>query len=1176
MGRSGFSNCDQGAGLRIFFNGGSSAVYRKTMMRRFIECIHGVTGLTLVVWLGLLSVGAQGAWSQVRTRGAEITTSRIVVDEASHWSHWSLPTHAVDLVDDRVEFHYFRDRFNVVEDHTTYQRDIPALDFRDKFKNRKGEPAVRSVRTVGLRFTYDDQGKLRLRSDRKMEKYLDTHYLRYPGSETHVVFNGELYAITDTTMTSTKEGDLTLKNVETGAVSTRAFKTKDKNPVPVYEYFTRMGISRVGSNPPAEGALFDGVGSTYWEPAAEDPIGNWWIEVDLGRSVLVDQIVLKFVPEERGDPFRQFKVSILPWQEPMIEEFAEAQAFGTVTFLAGDQQLGLTVKTGLTVVGGTRSANEDQRQFTIDLEPPADAEPAWTGRMVQTIRIVVFDTKGGRHTRLSPQDQAAAQWQALAPADQGDIVYFVRSQEGFEQPVTEEAYAQLPQQRQGRRDYYRRERPRLADIEVWGLGDNLSPAIAAGGGRFQVDGEGIAAAGTMFDGDYRTIYRQAASTAARFWGLLTVDLGATFWLDEVRTIAANVPTDWSKDYFEGYIHRYSDGTQDPTGRLKFERLSPFEREDITSFDVISLNRAARDSQGGPSGGHYYQLKDEYTWAPKVRFLQTRILGHSFSAASGGAFIREHHLYTHAYPAEVVLESDILVIPLVQNFGRIFWDARTPPGTRLEVRTRSGDRIGKIVNYYHKSGEFWGNDEQVWEGLGPSKGGTDTTYVPTASAWSLWSNPYLSSGAWATSPGGRRFMQVQVKMITEDREVAPTLHGLEIELVPPVGERIVAEVRPERVAAPGVVDTFEVFILPNFIEGRGSGFDEILLEMSSVGMELLDLGLGVDAETGTAAQLFRAAGGFVDENGEALEVLRRAGDSLWVRLSEVQNILPDALREYRRLTVEGDQVPIDAEGFALTAAAWGLLEAAEQGAVRYFRQRQAGDDMQLTEVADQAAYEDLEPSEQGPIRYFRILQGAGESVPFDTDGDSLTASTYRRLGTAEKGPVVGAGELLRLRYAAPVFRNGTTVEVAVRNSDGGRDLEQPWQSVEAGDATPMVASNTLSIGLPLGAVVLDQVELSPNPFTPNGDGVNDAVRIGFSVFKISAAREMKVSVYTLDGRRVWETAQMIDSGRESVHWTGVDAAGARVPPGMYLCKVALDVDSEDQGGTTIARVVAVAY
>ena len=104
-------------------------------MRRFIECVHSAIGLALLGVLGLLSVGTQGVWSQLRTEGAEITPSRILVNQASHWSHWMLPTHAVNLVDDRVEFHYFRDRFNVVEDHETYQRDIPALDFRDKFKD---------------------------------------------------------------------------------------------------------------------------------------------------------------------------------------------------------------------------------------------------------------------------------------------------------------------------------------------------------------------------------------------------------------------------------------------------------------------------------------------------------------------------------------------------------------------------------------------------------------------------------------------------------------------------------------------------------------------------------------------------------------------------------------------------------------------------------------------------------------------------------------------------------------------------------------------------------------------------------------------------------------------------------------------------------------------------------
>ena len=118
-------------------------------MRGLIDRLEGVTRLALLALVLLLSLGYQRAWSQVRTEGAEITVSRIVVNEGSHWSHWSLPTHAVDLVDDRVEFHFFRARFNVMEDHATYQRDIPELDFRDKFKDHKGIGSLRSVATVG-------------------------------------------------------------------------------------------------------------------------------------------------------------------------------------------------------------------------------------------------------------------------------------------------------------------------------------------------------------------------------------------------------------------------------------------------------------------------------------------------------------------------------------------------------------------------------------------------------------------------------------------------------------------------------------------------------------------------------------------------------------------------------------------------------------------------------------------------------------------------------------------------------------------------------------------------------------------------------------------------------------------------------------------------------------------
>ena len=36
----------------------------------------------------------------------------------------------------------------------------------------------------------------------------------------------------------------------------------------------------------------------FGTPDPQDPIDKWWIEVDLGRTMVVDQIVLKFVDEE--------------------------------------------------------------------------------------------------------------------------------------------------------------------------------------------------------------------------------------------------------------------------------------------------------------------------------------------------------------------------------------------------------------------------------------------------------------------------------------------------------------------------------------------------------------------------------------------------------------------------------------------------------------------------------------------------------------------------------------------------------------------------------------------------------------------------------------------------------------------------------------------------------------
>ncbi len=1067
--------------------------------------------------------GAQG-------KGYRITNSRITVNAPEHWQNWNMPTHAVDLIQEGgVRPHFFRQSYNTLDDLETFKRPVEALTIK---KQQVG------IGNMGRTFVLGLDGSPRL-EEQKIGKYLDVDFQRYPGNPTYIVLNDQFYTITDTTMIAKKEVELTLKNVATGATSTRQFGTGDKEMVPIYEYFVKPGISRVGSNPEDAAHILDGDPATYWEPDPNDPIENWWIEVDLGRSVLVEELVLKFVDAELGDPFRQFKVLTAPSQELILQD---------------------AVDLDFVPVAGTKGPNLEQRLFSFPVEDDLNAAPGWTGRMIETIRIVVSDTKGRRHTWMEEAD-----WLGLDASDQGDIVYFVKDLEGFEEPVSQEEYDSLPPERQGRKDHYRSEQPRLADIEVLGLGDNISPGIAPGGGSFELQGAAYSPPVWAFDGDYSTWFLQPLRTptlADR--GVLTVDLGATFWLDQLRVSAQNIPG--QAEFFDGYIHRGSDGTRDARGRLKWVRLSSPERED----NLVT---------------GYLQVLDEYSPAPKIRFLETRITTTEslLRRNRGGAGIVEYQLYTRAYPAEVVLQSDLIELPSARNFGRIFWEAETPPDTRLEVRTRSGDLLGKIVRFFDKSGKEISGE--AWNKLIERfRGPVDTTFVP-ATGWSPWSRIYQESGERVTSPGLRKFAQIQVKMFTEDRDAAASINSIDIELVNPVGARILAELWPAEVVTPGLVDTFDVFLQPNFIENpvasRSIGFDEILLSMSTgKSMELLELGLGVDPESGQAEQAFQPAEDvFVDQEGVKLQILRNRADSIWVRLPAELNILTEAPRLYNRITAEGDKVPVDQEGLLLTAAAYGLLEEEERGGVQYFRQRtNTSGEVVLTEV-DQSTYLDttlLAEEARGPIRYFRILQGDGAQFPFDSNGDSLSASAYNRLPSTQKGAVIGPGSLISLRFKAPVFRNGTTLRIVARNTKGGTDSAAPWQSIEPGDATPLAPGNTLSIGVPFDSGVLDDFAIAPNPFTPNGDGINDAAEIGFTVFKISTDREVRVKIYTLDGRRLWEASSMVFSGKDSIPWDGRDDQGKLVPPGLYLCQIELDVDSQEQGGTTRAGLISVAY
>ena len=105
-------------------------------------------------------------------------------------------------------------------------------------------------------------------------------------------------------------------------------------------------------------------------------------------------------------------------------------------------------------------------------------------------------------------------------------------------------------------------------------------------------------------------------------------------------------------------------------------------------------------------------------------------------------------------------------------------------------------------------------------------------------------------------------------------------------------------------------------------------------------------------------------------------------------------------------------------------------------------------------------------------------------------------------------------------------------------------------------------------------VLGDLEVGSRAFTPQGDGVNDQLSIQYTLFRVQQASEVKVGIYALDGRRVWQAQPEAQAaGRHTARWDGRDGAGQLVGPGIYLARVEVETD---KGSEIRLQPVAVAY
>ena len=139
-----------------------------------------------------------------------------------------------------------------------------------------------------------------------------------------------------------------------------------------------------------------------------------------------------------------------------------------------------------------------------------------------------------------------------------------------------------------------------------------------------------------------------------------------------------------------------------------------------------------------------------------------------------------------------------------------------------------------------------------------------------------------------------------------------------------------------------------------------------------------------------------------------------------------------------------------------------------------------------------------------------------------------------------------------------------------------------QRVEGSDIVDFVETDQLTDrnSLAVTADISQQSEnlvstfkIEPNPFTPNGDGINDEMTVIFDVQRLLTPKPVRLEVFDLNGRRLHLIERALSSGGYSQQWDGRDGGGHIVPPGLYLLRISTEADD---AGPARTRLVSVAY
>ncbi len=539
------------------------------------------------------------------------------------------------------------------------------------------------------------------------------------------------------------------------------------------------GILGAGSNAEQAPMVIDGDEGTWWEPDLDRPVDDWWIDIDLGRAVVARRIVVRFA--ESGDPFLKFRVLI---------------SDGRVTFTRERQREFFRV-------GLENLPNKTQREFVFDIEPQQLVAAGLRGAVTHIVRIEALGSDGLRGERVSLEA-----YDDLGDENRGTIDFFRTTTAGRQIRVDEDIYNALPPDEQGDVLTYRREQPRLAEVEIRTLGDNIVRLTRPPLSTRRLSAQ-LQSTRPYTDGLFSTYGFLREYDTIRDEHQVVLDLGARYWLDRIRLLSPADPP-------LAYQVRVSDGSLNPDGEFVW-RL----------FD----ERQNRDA--------YLQLEESFD-TREVRYVDLRRLELIAGAQEAGQVVGEIQAYGEGYAAEAVLTSPMIQLPRSRLFTTVEWEGETPRNTRIELRTRSGNDILGVPHYFTPAGTEIG--EVTWERRDPEKRGPIVIEELPGPDWSDWSEIYRQTGEVFKSPAPRSNALIEVRLLSEEPLRASSIRQVRLLHAPPFTDKALAELWPLRVR-PGEEEDFTLYLRPQFGAGN-PGFDRIRLRSSSaVPLSLVSLRSG---------------------------------------------------------------------------------------------------------------------------------------------------------------------------------------------------------------------------------------------------------------------------------------------------------------------------------------------